>query len=77
MQILGLLGIYFDGVVVKVKNFLLLFRLALAIMCTFTRKFVQNAFTISHIFLAGRPNEKFQPPVAFFPSFKTYLKGKT
>ena len=33
MQILGLLGMYFDAVVVKVKTFLLLFRLALAILC--------------------------------------------
>ena len=33
MQILGLLSMYFDAVVVKVKNFLLLFRLALAILC--------------------------------------------
>ena len=33
MQILGLLGMYFDGVVVEVKTFLLLFRLALAILC--------------------------------------------
>jgi hypothetical protein len=33
MLILGLLGMYFDAVVVEVKNFLLLFRLALAILC--------------------------------------------
>ena len=32
MQILGLLGMYFDPVVVEVKTFLLLFRLALAIL---------------------------------------------
>ena len=32
MQILGMLGMYFDAVVVKVKTFLLLFRLALAIL---------------------------------------------
>ena len=32
MQILGLLGMHFDAVVVKVKTFLLLFRLALAIL---------------------------------------------
>ena len=31
IQILGLLGMYFDAVVVEVKTFLLLFRLALAI----------------------------------------------
>ena len=35
MQILGLLGMYFDAVVVKVETFLLLFRLALAILCKF------------------------------------------
>jgi hypothetical protein len=33
VQILGLLGMYFDAVVVAVKTFLLLFRLALAILC--------------------------------------------
>ena len=33
MQILGLLGVYFDAVVVEVKTYLLLFRLALAILC--------------------------------------------
>ena len=33
MQILGLLGMYFDTVGVEVKAFLLLFRLALAILC--------------------------------------------
>ena len=34
MQILGLLGMYFDAVVVKVNTFLLLFRLTLAILWT-------------------------------------------
>ena len=33
MQILVLLGMYFDAVVVEVKTFLFLFRLALAILC--------------------------------------------
>ena len=33
MLILGLLGMYFDAVVVEVKTCLLLFRLALAILC--------------------------------------------
>ena len=32
MQILDLLGMYFDAVVVEVKTFLLFFRLALAIL---------------------------------------------
>ena len=32
MQILGLLGMHFDAVVVEDKTFLLLFRLALAIL---------------------------------------------
>ena len=32
MQILGLLGMYFDAVVVEVETCLLLFRLALAIL---------------------------------------------
>ena len=38
MQILGLLGMYFDAVVVEVEKCLLLFRLALAILCTTTAK---------------------------------------
>ena len=33
MQILGPLGMYFGAVVVKVKTYLLLFRLALAKLC--------------------------------------------
>ena len=33
MQILGLLGVYFDAVVVEVKKNLLLFRLAVTILC--------------------------------------------
>ena len=33
MQILGLLGVYFDAVVVEVEKYLLFFRLALAILC--------------------------------------------
>ena len=45
MQILGLLGMYFDAVVVEVKTFLLLFRLALAILC-YARKQVSLARTI-------------------------------
>ena len=39
MQILGLLGMYFDAVVVEVKTFLLLFRLALTILCVFLATF--------------------------------------
>ena len=33
MQILDLLGMYFDAVVVEVEKYLLFFRLALAILC--------------------------------------------
>ena len=36
MQILGLLGMYFDAVVVFVTNSSILFRLALGILCTYT-----------------------------------------
>ena len=36
MQILGLLGMYFDAVVVEVEKYLLFFRLALAILCLFS-----------------------------------------
>ena len=38
MQILGLLGMYFDAVVVFVKKTSLLFRLALAILCVKLRQ---------------------------------------
>jgi hypothetical protein len=38
MQILGLLGMYFDAAVVFVKTSSLLFRLALAILCKYARK---------------------------------------
>ena len=34
MPILGILGMYFDAVVVEIKTFSLLFRLARAILCT-------------------------------------------
>ena len=34
MQILGLLGMYFDAVVVEVEKYLLFFRLALSILST-------------------------------------------
>ena len=37
MLIMGLLGMYFDAVVVFVTNSSLLFRLAVAILCTVTR----------------------------------------
>ena len=37
MQILGLLGMSFDAVVVEFQTFLLLFRLALAILCKQTK----------------------------------------
>ena len=38
MQILDLLGMYFDALVGKVETFLLLFRLALAILCEVSNK---------------------------------------
>ena len=41
MQILGLLGMYFDAVVVEVKKYLLFFRLALAILCSIAH-FLEN-----------------------------------
>ena len=37
MQILGLLGIYFDAAVVFVTSHSLLFRLSLAILCSLLR----------------------------------------
>ena len=42
MQILGLLGMYFDAVVVEVEKYLLFFRLALAILW---RAFFQKSRT--------------------------------
>ena len=54
MQILGLLGIYFDAVVVFVTNFLLLIRLALAILwwvpMTTKRNIHENTFKFLQIF---------------------------
>ena len=46
IQILGLLGMYFDAVVVEVKTFLLLFRLALAILCFYTK--ILKKFDLTH-----------------------------
>ena len=43
MQILGLLGMYFDTAVIFVKNFSLLFRFALAILW-------KNSYLLDHIF---------------------------
>ena len=39
MQILGLLGMYFDAVVVEVERYLLFYRLALAILCNSTSSY--------------------------------------
>ena len=39
IQILDLLDMYFDAVVVEVETFLLLFKLALAILCHFSIDF--------------------------------------
>ena len=46
MQILVLLGMYFDAAVVLVKNTSLLIRLALAALCSGTNIFVEFAHTI-------------------------------
>ena len=45
MQILGFSGMYFDAVVVEFKAYLLLFRLALAILCNLTG-FIANRVRI-------------------------------
>ena len=50
MQILGLLGMYFDAEVVEVKTFLHLFRLALAILC-YSREGMANIERGIDIFL--------------------------
>ena len=55
IEILGLLGMYFDAVVVEVKTFLLLFRLALAILCMHTMairvvEFSNGVYKIRKIF---------------------------
>ena len=60
MQILGLLGMYFDAVVVEVKTFFLLFRLALAILCACsTDKSRRNA---THKWGAGTAGTKGEIP---------------
>ena len=52
MQILGRLGMYFDAVVVEVQTFLLIFRLALTILCAIIAK---NIFPLL-FFTRGVPN---------------------
>ena len=48
MQILGLLGIYFDAVVVEVEKYLLFFRLALAILCKYGLEMDYQLVVIYH-----------------------------
>ena len=52
MQILGLLGFYFDAAVVEVRTFLLLFRLALAILCQVSLYQIFLYYLNSTLFLA-------------------------
>ena len=50
IQILGLLGMYFDAVVVEVKTSLLLFRWTLAILChnVNTEKATRDTYSLNH-----------------------------
>ena len=57
MLILGLLGMYFDAVVVEVKTFLLLFRLSLAILCSaFISNFKKKSGSLDDFFLTEGEN---------------------
>ena len=56
MQILGLLGMYFDGVVVFVTKFSLLFRLALAILCRANYKNVNFGVCLFDHYSMARAN---------------------
>ena len=58
MQILGLLGIYFDDVVVFVKKTSLLFRLALAILWFVLTFFINFNFQ-TNLFCKNEPNHSF------------------
>ena len=49
IQILGLLGMYFDAVVVFVANSSLLFRLAVAILCKLTICSAGNTANLVHL----------------------------
>ena len=51
MQILSLLGMYFDAAVVFVTKFLLLFRLTLPILCVLAYKGFFTATTINDLLL--------------------------
>ena len=68
IQILGLLGMYFDAVVVEVKTSLLLFRLALAILCD-TRYDISSCIFLKitnvGLILKGR----------LFDAFKSFANG--
>ena len=57
IKILGLLGMYFDTVVIEVKTFLLLFRLALAILCWQSENLSEIQPPLSH-FIMIRKNVK-------------------
>ena len=70
-QILSLLGMYFDAAVVEVKTFLLLFRLALAILCDLKGFTLWNNFncvifplnTQTPLFLFDFKKIKFSPTI--------------
>ena len=47
MHILGLLGLYFDAVVVEVKKYLLFFRLALAILWPFALNYLKKSYCMT------------------------------
>ena len=76
MQILGLLEMYFDAVVVEVKTFLLLFRLALAILwynefIRFFHQFVSLIFNSKIYLLLCNPyNLHMYNDLMFFRTFQ-------
>ena len=58
MQILGLLGMYFDAAVVFVTSQTLLFRLALTILCFNLKKKQRKIVLISAVALKGQIKRK-------------------
>ena len=83
IQILGLLGMYFDAVVVEFKTFLLLFRLALAILwlyyvwnCIFFDEYILfNIFQYAYVKLETFTTKPQLLMISFFFYFLRFYNG--
>ena len=72
IQILGLLGTYFDAVVVKVKTFLLLIRLAMAILEKVICQIRSVVIVIEDIFSKSQKEQHFK--ILFLTIFYLFYK---